>query len=358
MARLTAPQLARRTRDFSDFRAAQRFLREQQRYAIGTIDGVSGPSVVLGHEPAPAFDAGSIEGLVGWWRADANIVFHDTMWRSTSSLPQATVSGAAAGLVGVWAEVTRAGARGVAEFRYSADNRETWLEEGVTTSASVPLIGPLAGLSIDFPDEEYVLGNYARFITAWDRVDSIENKFTVTATAPTQDNVGGPTYLAAAQGEHGGVYFGGENTQWARLANGSSLSTRTVFCVARRDAATFSNSERLLVNASGSTTLAWSGDGSTGNFLAAGTGVLAGSRWTDGVETLDAGLGSTRLYGLALDDNISLGWMLGNNSGTPRRPWGGPVFELIIYNRVLTPAEWNYIHAGLGARYEIGVTLL
>lgn len=304
----------------------------------------------------------ALDGLTGWWRSTPeSITMSSQLWRSTASLPIATLSGTpAAEPIGLWIEVTSTGARGVAAFRYSADHGKTWIAQDVPTAASVPLAGPLAGMSVAFPDDDYVLGHYARLVDSWG--SAFETNFaSLFAANPSAGAPTPATYLADALPGIGVPYFGGTNSVRSCLASSFSRKIKTIFCVARRDDPIFTLPASLVSQLpEASPWSPWRVLAGNSVFEPAGGIVPAGTFWKDGVQTQDVGAGAVHIYARTLEAANTTTITLGNTSPfdfeTGVSPWGGPIFELIHFDRDLTSAEWNYILAGLGARYGVPVT--
>ena len=180
--------------------------------------------------------------LAAWDAADGTL--STTPFASGTSPPAVTLSGSVTPRP-LRIELQTTGARGTAIFRYSADGGATWIESGVTTAATYPMIGAASGTTLNFPVGSYTNDNVYRAVYA-----------TLT------DRVGGFTMAPSSAGRAPYCKLGSHGRLVA--ANEVSVDARSFTCSLDRPAPGTTPTFALLVfrnNVQGATAAVWCGSG-------------------------------------------------------------------------------------------------
>jgi hypothetical protein len=138
-------------------------------------------------------EANGATGVLRAWQSDFGVTPGTTLRAFGPTPPAVTVSGSppSGTIPAVRVEMQLGGARGVATFRYSADNGANWIEQNVVTAATYPALVPsaLAGITFAFPNATYDVSNtYLGTTSGW--VCQKTGATAAMATAATQPVVG------------------------------------------------------------------------------------------------------------------------------------------------------------------------
>lgn len=162
--------------------------------SYGTVMMASGSSVT----PMGLFGAACKQ----WCRADQGITLNAVPYGIGTTIQAVTLTGSAAAPIDFYLEITSTGARGVAQYSYSATGLGGWIETGVVTSASRALIGACTGITVNFPTGTYTDNDvYRGNVTQWADLSGNSNHY----VQPNSANA--PFYNLTAFGSRPTLHF-------------------------------------------------------------------------------------------------------------------------------------------------------
>jgi hypothetical protein len=309
------------------------------------------PGIALG-SVGSGFSPASPPGLVLRLRPDLGMTLGGTLLAAGTSPPVVTITGTLAQLIGLRVEIQTTGARGVATFRWSADNGTTWSESSVTTAATYLMPG--TGITLNFPTGTYTNNNvYEGTVTSFADTSGASNSLT-QATATKQ-----PTCSVSDSG-HPGLKFDGSNDF---LAGGTAYAQpMTIFVVAKKTAT--SGYHTLIDGATDNLRIIRVDDGTNETTLyALGAGGISDGTWANGARHIACGIFNGASSSIRLDGGTitsgnpgaggSTAFTLGILGDGASNPWQGLIYEVLAYNRVLTAIEIDAVFGSLRGYYGI-----
>jgi len=320
------------------------------------VPAITGGLVQLG-EPYPWTPKELGSSLLAWWSPSLGLTAGSmsTVSSTGTSPPTVTLSGTPTVVGTLVIAVTTGGARGTAKFRWSMDGGVSWVQNQVTTAASVAL--GTTGLTANFAVGTYVNDNVYTALTRLSQVNdqSGNGHHLVQATGANQFALSTMTVTGVPKGQPA---FHPNGATCFMTASGFTLTNPfTVYSVAKltsqasiRTLFSGSSGNNIFLYSNTGTTMAINAGAQISASVTATNPHVYGAIFNGGSSALRVD-GASAVSGAA-GSNSPTSFTLGFDAVGVQWPWDGPIGDTLIVNGAATSVQQALIEAWFRNKYR------